>query len=184
MIKLTEKKINESLAKAHDGLCKYYWIQTNFQKCDVSRDRDFQKRFNGFYRVRRNAWWRSRYYKLMQKAKNEGISFAKALRALRDQTGRIEASFVSKLIATVDPSKPVIDKFVLDNLGLRLPYHNASNRESRTIEVYRQLCAKFEELVSGSTGRTICEKFQELYPWAKITDLKKIDLALWQIRDR
>ena len=184
MIKLTEKEIDEGLAKIRYGLRKYCWIQANLQKCDVSKDHDFQTRFNDFYKVRRDARWRGRYYELMQKAKGDGITFAKAVRALRDQTGRIEASFASKLVATLDPAKPVIDKFVLGNFGLRLPYHNASNREPKAVEVYKQLCKEYEALMSSSIGHMICDKFRNRYPWAEITDLKKIDLVLWQIRDR
>jgi hypothetical protein len=35
------------------------------------------------------------------------------LRALYIATGRVEASFASKVAASVDPGKPVIDAFVL-----------------------------------------------------------------------
>lgn len=39
--KLTEKQIDKALGKVCDGLCKYCWIQANFQKCDVSKDQIF-----------------------------------------------------------------------------------------------------------------------------------------------
>ena len=64
----------------------------------------------------------------MQVSKAQCINFPEALRALRERTGRLEASFASKLVATLDPNKPVIDKFVLSNFNLRLPYHGAANR--------------------------------------------------------
>jgi hypothetical protein len=119
----------------------------------------------------------------MQKAKEKGITFRKALSVLRIQTGRIEASFASKLVATLDPTKPVIDKFILHNFSLRLPYYKASSRESKTVDVYDKLCCEYEVLMSNPKGRMICDKFKHRYPWAKITDLKKIDLVLWQIRN-
>ena len=44
--------IEESLAFSF-GLEKYKKIMLMVQKVDVSQDREFQKVFNGFYRVRR-----------------------------------------------------------------------------------------------------------------------------------
>lgn len=184
MIELTEQQVDEALGKIQEGLRKYCWIQANFQKCDVSKDYGFQTRFNDFYKVRRGTEWRSCYYRLMQNAKQDGITFSKALHALADQTSRIEASFTSKLVATLDPIKPIIDRFVLGNFGLRLPSHNAPNRESKTVDIYNQLCSSYETLMSSCSGRMICHKFEQQYPLADITNLKKIDLILWQIRDR
>ena len=181
---LTVQQIDEALGRIHDGLRKYCWIQTNFKECDVSEDRLFQTRFNGFYKVRKPDQWRGRYYELMQKAKRDGISFATALRELKKQTGNIEASFASKLVATLDPTKPVIDTFVLHNLGLRLPYYNAPNRESRVIELYERLSQRYDALLASPTGQQICEKFGDRYRWARITEQKKVDLVLWQLRDK
>ena len=182
MIVLTENEVYEALPKVLEGLRKYCWLQDNFRRCDVSKDRGFQRKYNDFYKVRRDADWRRHYYELMEKAKIQEIPFPEALRALRERTGRIEASFASKLVATRDPNKPVVDKFVLKNFGLRLPYHYAANRESRTIEVYEELCRRYAHLMGRSVARMICENFARMYPWAKITDLKKIDLVLWQTR--
>lgn len=58
---------------------------------------------------------------LMPRPKREALPFHDVLRALHHATGRWEASFASKLVATFDPSKPMIDAVVLTNVGLRLP---------------------------------------------------------------
>jgi len=183
MIKLTEVDIDQALQKIERGLRQYCWIQANFQRCDVSKDLEFQTQFNSFYKVkRRSQEWRDHYYALMQSGKGQGITFPEALGALKDRDGRIEASFASKLVATLNPAKPVIDQFVLRNFDLRLPYYYVSNREAKTTELYNLLCMKYEVLISSQTGRLILAKFHRRYPWAEITDLKRIDLVLWQIR--
>ena len=179
---MTEKQVDEALDKIQDGLRKYCLIQVNFKKCDVSSDHDFQIRFNGFYRVRRDAKWRDCYYRLMENAKRDGITFPDALHTLANQTRRIEASFASKLVATLDPTKPIIDRFVLENFGLRLPTRTMINRESKTVDIYNQLCAAYENLKSNCQGRMILDKFKQRYPEAEVTDLKRIDLVLWQNR--
>jgi hypothetical protein len=70
--------------------------------------------------------WQEVFYGLMARAKHQDLPFHEVLHALHDATGRHEASFASKLVATFDPSKPVIDAVVLKNVGLRLPPYAAA----------------------------------------------------------
>ena len=41
-------------------------IIEHVRKVDVSADLDFQRTYNGFYRIRRNAEWRADYYSLFE----------------------------------------------------------------------------------------------------------------------
>ena len=179
---LTGPEIEVAVGRIGVGLRKYLWLQAEVGRRDVSRDATFQTRFNGFYRVRRDAEWRGKFYRLMEDAKVSGVEFAEALRALHSATGRYEASFASKLVATLDPGRPVIDRFVLENFGLRLPYPYQADRERRILEVYAELCARYEALLASEVGRLICERVESPYPGAGISDLKKVDLVLWQHR--
>jgi hypothetical protein len=96
--------------------------------------------------------------------------------------GRVEASFASKLVATLDPSKPVIDKFVLKNFALRLPRRGSPDRENKTVDLYHDLCGKYSDFIQSQTGVMIRELFDRRHPGSGISELKKIDLVLWQIR--
>ena len=78
----------------------------------------FQRAFNGYYRIRRNEEWRQHYYDLFVKAKVERFSFEQIITELFRLTGNVEASFSSKMLATIDASKPIWDQYVLQNLGL------------------------------------------------------------------
>lgn len=182
MLLLSETEIDTAADRCASGLSKYLWLQNRFPRCDVREDETFQRRFNGFYRVRRNAEWRAAYFEIMERAKPTGIEFGEALAALRAKTGRLEASFASKLVATIDPSKPVIDRFVLQNFGLRLPYHYASNREAQILGIYAELCDRYDALLASELGRLICRRFGKRHPNTGISDLKKVDLVLWQHR--
>jgi hypothetical protein len=95
----------------------------------------------------------------------------------------LEASFASKLVATLNPDKPVIDKFVLTNFGLSLPSQYENDREAKAVKIYDELCAAYDELLQKPIMNTIRIKFAEQFPWATTTDLKKVDLILWQIRE-
>jgi len=179
---LSEMEIEAAVVRIGVGLRKYLWLQTEVGRRDVSRDAVFQRRFNGFYRVRRDAEWREAYFRLMEESKAGGVHFAHVLRTLHAATGRYEASFASKLVATLDPTQPVIDRFVLENFGLRLPYPYQKNREIRILQVHAELCAKYEALLASDVGRRISQKVEERYPGTGISDLKRVDLVLWQHR--
>ncbi len=183
MISVSELQIDEALSKVKAGLERYCWIQGNLQRCDVVSDHIFRSRFNHFYRVRRNGSWQNCFYNLLEKRKTIGIAFPVALHELVKATSRIEASFASKLVATIHPEMPVIDKFVLNNFGLHLPFQYSRDRERGCVRVYNQLCESYSTFMKTDQARKIREKFESIFPWAQITNVKKIDLVLWQIRD-
>lgn len=182
MRSITADQVQAALGRLASGLDRYVWLQRQLGLCDVSTNNIFQTRFNGFYKVRRDSSWRSDYFALMEAAKLTGIEFPEALKEIIRRTGQIEASFSSKLVAILDPSKPVIDRFVLENFGLKLPRWGSADRESKTVDLYRDLCGHYQEFVHDKTGVMIRELFERGFPKSGITELKKIDLVLWQIR--
>jgi DNA-binding SARP family transcriptional activator len=54
---LTGTEVERALDRLAPGLEKYLWIMARVRRCDVSLDREFQRRYNGFYRVRHGAAW-------------------------------------------------------------------------------------------------------------------------------
>lgn len=182
MIQLTENQIDRALGKVEEGLKKYVALQDTLQKVDVSKDRDYQKRFNHFYRVRRNSSWQSVFYTLLQRNKETGITFPEALNVLKENTGRLEASFASKLVATVHPDKPVIDKFVLENADLKLPYSSSKNRQGKIVLIFNKLHEKFKDFLKTDNGKYLITEFKNQFPNENITEIKMADLVLWQTR--
>jgi len=93
------------------------------KKVDVSTNREFKKRFNGFYRIRQRTpeFYDGFYKKLEASKEGKCPTFAEVLDYFWQQSHRIEASFSSKLVATINPELPVWDKEVLRNLKLKNP---------------------------------------------------------------
>jgi hypothetical protein len=182
-IHLDEAAIESALPLAAAGLKKYCWLQAALATTDVAHDREFQIRFNAFYRVRRSPTWQSAFYGLLQQNKSKLQSFADVLRALHAATGRAEASFTSKLVASVDPDMPVIDAFVLKNVGLRLPRPGPiETRLARMVELHDLIRRTFSDYLAGDLGRHLVARFEESYPDRHITRVKMLDLILWQAR--
>ena len=149
-IGLTAEQIDRALDRpeARGGLKKYLGLQFEVKGSNGFYDKpDFRRHFNHFYRVRRAEPWRNAFYALMGRALKERLGFPAVLALLHKGTGRYEASFASKLVATLDPSKPVIDSIVLGNLGLRLPATNVPDRAERLCKVYDQIVECFSDFL-------------------------------------
>jgi hypothetical protein len=173
--------VESALNKLDSGLQKYLWIQEEFSKINVAEDLDFQKRFNHFYRVRRDGAWRKSYFDLLESSRFTSPTFEFILNSMLNMTGRLEASFSSKLIATLNPNMPVLDSVVLKNLGLKLPV-SPKNKFQSVVNVYSQLENQLNELLTSSSGQKAISMFRLKFPNAQVTDIKILDLILWQSR--
>lgn len=162
------------------GVEKYCWIMTRLHQTDVSKDKEFQRNFNGFYRMRQRPaeFYKSFYTYLETNKNNSTLSFAQIITYLYLETGQIHASFSSKLLATVNPDMPIWDKFVLTNIGLRAPHPYEKDRLEKTIQVYKKICEwyKSEEAVNAK------KEFERYFPCDNISDVKKADFILWGTR--
>lgn len=177
-------KINEAMEKIKPGLEKYLRIMNIVNDVDVSRDESFQKTFNGFYRIRqRNSTFYEKYYLFMESNKSKDTSFEKALIYFYNELGRVEASFSSKLVATINPNLPIWDSLVLRNLNFIQPRSYSKNRIQEIINLYDKINQWYQKFLLTDEGSNIISIFDKKYPNTFITDVKKIDFVLWQIRE-
>jgi hypothetical protein len=184
-INIDERQTSQALRSAGRGLEKYVWLQSELRHRDVSRNREYQTRFTGFYRVRRNARWRSEFFTMLEREKSRRPDFNEVLRSLHARTGRVEASFASKLVATVEPSEPVIDSVVLRNLGLALPPRGeTADRLTRIVQLHEALRKAYRSFLKSPQGRQLVERFRDAFPNTPVADVKMLDLVLWQTRRR
>lgn len=144
---------------------------------------DFQRFFNGYYRIRRNEEWRQHYYALFCKARDENYSFGQIITELYHCTGNIEASFSSKMLATIDASKPIWDQYVLQNLGLALTGKTKEEKLQNAVLLYDKIIEWYEEYFKTEEAHENIKVFNQLLPdYAWISDTKKIDCLLWSKR--
>lgn len=180
---LSNEKIMTVLPKLEKGLSQYIELMDEYLITNVSEDENFQRKYNHFYRMRqRSKEYYSEYYKLMEVAKKTNLEFEDVIKHIFIYTGRVEPSFSSKLLATANPNKPVWDKFVLENLGIKVPSYggNKDRRIEKLIKIYKEIENWYNEYLSAKESYEAIRLFDEFYPDKKITDLKKIDLILWQ----
>lgn len=132
-------------------------------------------------RQRKPEYYQMYYDYYGRNEKNKDIlTFEDVFFYIKKEKGRCEVSFSSKLLAIINPNKPVWDSFVLENLGIKKIY--PKDREKKIVAVYHQICDWYEQFMKTEEADLIIEVFDELYPNTNITNLKKIDLFLWQNR--
>ena len=184
MLYIDAKKVIETRIAESMGFDKYTKIMDMVRKTDVSSDPDFQRTFNGFYRVRRNAEWRKAYYDLFETAKDSNPSFEYIIRAMYESTGNIEASFSSKMLATINANMPIWDRYVVQNLCLNMKSKTKEDQLKCAVDLYEQIVAWYDGFIQTDNGRECIAEFDQTLPgYVWMSDVKKIDFYLWSIRE-
>lgn len=181
---MDQKTIVEAINNAQEGIRQYLEIMRLFSVTDVSLNTEFQRKYNNFYRVRqRDKHFYETYYQYMQCLKGQNVEFQQVLSFLHSKLNRFEPSFSSKLAATHNPNLPIWDKIVLTNIGITPPPLYSIDRMNKTIATYEKIKEWYSRYMNSKEGHLVVNLFDDIVDESSsITDLKKIDFVLWQIR--
>ena len=143
-------------------------------------DVDFQKKFDGYYKIRKNAEWRRTYYELFEHIRNDNDpTFEYIIRKLYE-CGTVEPSFSSKMLATINPNKPIWDSNVLRNLGKTLYGRTPEERLENAIQIYRDIESEIGDFINSQRGENYINEFNMMFPeYTDFNPYKKVDFYLW-----
>lgn len=173
---------NNGYTKLSKGIESCLLIQKLVQTTNIAESRPFQKLYNGFYCVRRDAAWQKVYYGFFEQNKHKNPSFKEIITHLYIKTGRVEASFASKMNATLNVDAPIWDQFVLHNLGLSMkPYYkNSSDKLNDSIRLYDKIVEWYQQNLSSEEWNSKVAIFDATFPNHRLlSKTKKIDFMLW-----
>ena len=181
--------IEDSLELAYN-LKTYIYISEEVHKNNFVASEKFKKAYNGFYRVRQKKQiWYDCYFSLMEQQASKHASFEDLLWEMFQVNHSIEVSFVSKLMATVDPNLPIWDQYVIRNLGYeKLWQHSATaSTEQRidiAVKIYEAIKQCYKSYIDSEEGKACIQAFDQALPryTDKLTAVKKIDYLLWSKR--
>ena len=141
----------------------------------------FQRKFTAFYRVRRNEVWRSDYFNLMDTYRGKAdVTFGEILLRLYQKSGQIEASFASKMLATLDPNMPIWDRNVLNYLGFHLTGKTRELKISNAVVLYDRICRWYKALLQTEDAKLLIARFDQAFPeFCSIGETKKVDFLIW-----
>ena len=179
-----QEAVFAGLAFRRGDLARYAQSIAELHATNVATDASYQRRFNALYGVRRDAQWRNSYFTLLEARKSQSaVGFLSVLTAIRDATGRVEASFASKLVATIDPTRAIYDSIVRRNLGLPQRSIGSSSRIDALCRDYDVIQKALEQMVTSGEFQPLRARFDATFPeFAHFTDLKVLDLMIWQMR--
>jgi len=185
--------------KIKKGSRQYVVMMDLFRKSsDVSCDREFQKKFNGFYIVRYSCEdWQPIFYRLFEDVRTgkRKLDFGEVLTSLweGDPKHRVAYSFVSKMFATIETDRPIIDINVLKSLRDKFSADIANlitkqgmikgageKKIANAVLVYGALRHYFAHALESTEGQNIIRDFDAAYAeYAGIPNAKKFDFWLW-----
>lgn len=198
---LTNEQVDAAIGRLERSpVAVYVEIQKAVSSADLSADGEFAGKFCRFYRVRRSKkFWRPAFFHRMSVLRRSTLqaplpSFGEVLRALADDlpktergNRRVEASFASKMLATLDPERPILDSVVLKYYRLSLPTSGTeASRIENTIEVFNTLESNVKAELDCSSWRERRLRFDEAFSDIDLnylTDVKALDFMIWASRD-
>lgn len=120
---------------------------------------------------------------LLFQYKNKNVEFGDILKIIFKEIGKVESSYTSKLLHTINPNKPIWDKFVLMNLGLK-QNTNSKDKINYSINTYSKIESLYFQFLSNDYANKCIEFFDINFPEGKmISNVKKIDFLLWSSRE-
>lgn len=178
MIQYDKTKIRPSLRKYKNimSLAK--------NSCDFSKDKEFQKSFNGYYLAGpKDQLWYETFYKLFQEARMNNYTFEDVLFKFYKETGRVELSFCSKMIHTLNPTMPIIDQYILWKFGFNTKTDFKNNPEL-AILVYEDICEQYKNHMDDNAVVDVLNRFDNDFPeFSDIEKIKKLDTIFWSLRE-
>ena len=165
-------------------LATYCWLQDNLHKQNVAVDTEYRKKFSGYYRMRFvSQEYRDQFFKLFEEIKSESFpSFRAVSQKLFQVDGKHEFSFITKMLHTIEPSRPIYDSQVDIALEIHRYYQPNFEEKLRQDEhILAQISAAYRELASSPGMIELLAEFDKIIPGHTMSAEKKIDFILWAL---
>ena len=177
---------NTDWTKIQKGYDDYLFIMKNMHIFD----NDFKKKLANFYKLdqgMRNTNDKKSFFNLLKECiNNQQDDYATVLKNLSLKTGRNEMSFASKIVATVNPEKPIDDRIVLGHFKISRPsYGDLKQKISKSINIHNEIEEEYLKFLKSKLGEELMDNFNIRIKQQhnfKITNIKKLDFILWQTR--
>lgn len=198
MIKGLEKNskeiINQFKERALD-VEKYIKIKDKYDKgCNTEKDKDFQKLYKSFYRMRMAGLtdeYFDKYFKILNNRaynkKSDLFDFLIEMDGIKTRRGRnsLQFSFATKLLHSANNDLPIFDQYVGNFFRINVPNdlgQDISSRARNRQDIYNELCLDFDEFLLQKKTRDFLEKVRSKISIPKIetiSDAKFLDFVIW-----
>ena len=171
------------LARISDSMMeKYFWLEEHLYKCNVAASEEYQRKFAHYYRMRFvSKEYRQAFFALFETVKyQKGVSFEAVSRQLYPIDGKHEFSFITKMLHTIDTSRPIFDSQVKAALEINRTYEPDFEKRLRLdIRILHQISEQYQVLVTSDQVQEILAEIDRRSNPRKMSTEKKLDFILW-----
>jgi len=123
------------------------------------------------------------FYSYFESLKGNVPEFKDALETFFKKIGKVEASFISKMLHLFDNNLPIFDNNILKVFKVVKPTYSSDHKKRilKVVGIYRRLKQWYEDFLPSSEGQKWIKLFDEQYPDSNISSVKKIDFILWKL---
>lgn len=161
---------------------KYLWLEEHLNKCNVAVNEEYQRKFAHYYRMRFvSKEYRHAFFTLFETVKNQlEASFEEVARQLYTVDGKHEFSFISKMLHTIDTSKPIFDSQVKAALQIHRTFESDfEKRLQLDIGILNQISEQYQILLASAQIQEILAEIDRRSNPRKMSAEKKLDFILW-----
>jgi hypothetical protein len=175
---------NEILEKISVSMLeKYCWLEENLHKCDVSTNTEYQQHFSHFYRMRFvSQEYREAFFALFERIKtNPEASFEDVARHLYRIDNRHEFSFITKMLHTINTTRPIYDSQVNAALNLRTYQAEFEKKLKMDSLILEKISNQYRILMEAPEITAIQKEIEKRISPRTISTEKKLDFILWAL---
>jgi len=162
----------------------YRWLREELYRRNVAEDPEYKRKFSGYYKMRFvTQEYRDAFFELFEELKNqEKIEFREVARALYEMNHKHEFSFISKMLHTIDPVRPIFDSQVCKVLHLPREYYTSLEEKILQDEqCMRDIVAAYDEMDASEGIQKMIVKMERFTQGYPMTKEKKYDFILWAL---
>ena len=127
--------------------------------------------------------YRDAFFVLFEHIKSTpDISFEEVSAQLYQVDSKHEFSFITKMLHTINPTRPIYDSQVDAALQIHRTYQaNFSKRLEQDAKILNEISRYYQDLKSAPQITDILTTFDQIVPMYKISTEKKLDFILWAL---
>jgi len=185
LVKLIVERKDDILNKFDNKMMETYrWLQEELYLRDVSVDQEYRRKFSSYYIMRYvSREYRDVFFSVFEEIKNKpDISFRDVSYRLYDVDQKHQFSFISKMLHTINPHKPIFDSQVCEVLRLHRTYQTSLEGKVRQDEdALSHILKAYSDIKTSDEVRKMLVQMDSFTPGYQITDEKKLDFILWAL---
>lgn len=165
-------------------LSTYCWLMDNLHIRNIFTNQEYRKKFAGYYRMRFvSQSYRDAFFTLFEQIKTHpSVSFEEVATQLYQVDYKHEFSFITKMLHTINPTRPIYDSQVDAALQIHRTYQaNFSKRLEQDAKILNEISRYYQDLKSAPQITDILTTFDQIVPMYKISTEKKLDFILWAL---